>query len=98
MSAQVAHFWLAAPTKIVRTLPREPRVAKAFYGPEDEGVVPPVAVNQRAPQVSPHLLRVVAPMGVLDVLIDETGAVLETTLRQSIHPAYDAMLVRSSRS
>jgi hypothetical protein len=79
-------------------LPRESQAAKAFYGPEDEGVVPPFTVSQQVPEVPWDLMRMSAPRGVLDVLIDEKGAVVKTTLRQSINPAYDALLMRSSRS
>jgi TonB family protein len=70
------------------------------YSVEDEGVSPPVALDQRMPAVSADMRRVIAAFranGVLDVTIDETGRVVDATIRQSLSPPYDAMVVRTAR-
>jgi len=90
-----------AAAKVESPLPTERAAAPATYGPEDEGVTPPVTVEQRAPRLPDYLRRVLkgnAAAGVFDLIIDETGAVQQATVRASIYPAYDALVVAASRS
>ena len=75
--------------------------APASYGPEDEGVTPPSTVDQRLPLIPEQLRRLLrgrSGAGVFDLIIDETGAVQQATVRTSIHAVYDALVVVSSRS
>jgi hypothetical protein len=70
------------------------------YGPEDEGVTPPSTVDQRLPLVPEQFRRVLkgsSGTGVFDLIIDETGAVQRVTVRTSIHPIYDGLIVGASR-
>jgi TonB family protein len=102
-----------APTPVVNTaasgparqmdsaLPIQRAVAPTSYGPEDEGVTPPATVEQRAPRMPEQVRRILqgsSGTGVFDLIIDETGAVQQATVRTSIHPAYDALVVAASRS
>ena len=91
----------SAPPKVDSPLPTQRAAAPATYGPEDEGVTPPATVEQRAPRLPDYLRRVLrgnSAAGVFDLIIDETGAVQQATVRASIYPAYDALVVAASRS
>ena len=82
-------------------LPIQRAAAPTSYGPEDEGVTPPSILEQRAPQLPEQIRRVLKGRpgtGVFDLVIDETGAVQQATIRASIHPVYDALVVAASRS
>jgi hypothetical protein len=82
-------------------LPVARAAAPTSYGPEDEGVKPPLIVEQRAPRLPEHIRRILkgtSSVGVFDLLIDETGAVQQATVRTSIYPAYDALVIAESRS
>jgi len=66
----------------------------------DEGVTPPVTIDQRMPAMPSQLLSIVRAMhgrGMLDVVIDETGRVVDVTLRQTLNPAFDPLVVRTAR-
>jgi len=74
--------------------------APPIYSAGDDGVVPPVATLQQFPSLPLALrpmMRVARPTGILDVLIDETGAVQEAVIRQPINPGYDTLLVNATR-
>jgi hypothetical protein len=79
-----------------------PRAAvPTSYGPEDEGVKPPLIVEQRPPRLPEQIRRILkgtSSVGVFDLIIDETGAVQQATVRTSIYPAYDALVIADSRS
>ena len=72
----------------------------AIYSTGDEGVVPPVTIDQKLPSLPSALrsiMRLARPTGILDVLVDETGAVQASEIRQPTHPSYDALLLNASR-
>ena len=81
-------------------LPIQRAAAPTIYGPEDEGVTPPSIVDVRAPRVPQQIQRILngSGTGVFDLIIDETGAVQQATIRTSIHPVYDTLVVVASRS
>jgi hypothetical protein len=59
-----------------------------------------VAINQLLPSIPKQLLtvlRAVSPTGLLDILIDQTGAVQDAVIRQPINEAYDGLLLGASR-
>ena len=63
-------------------------------------VTAPVALRQEVPPVPPSLLpmfRSGVTAGQLDVLVDEFGNVEESTIRLSMQPVYDAMVLRASK-
>jgi TonB family protein len=67
----------------------------------DPGVVPPVAISQDMPRWSPPsagIERLRAYQGVIEVVIDARGAVTAATIRASVHPQYDAELLRMART
>jgi len=70
------------------------------YSADDEGVSPPVVLEQRMPPMSNEMqliTRAAKSRGMIDIVIDETGRVIDTSVRQSMNAAFDGMIVRESR-
>jgi TonB family protein len=80
-------------------------VAPAVGGPgvyavDDEGVSPPVVIDQRIPAMTFEMQQISKALhttGVLDVVIDESGSVVDATMRQSVNSSFDALIVRGAR-
>jgi hypothetical protein len=69
------------------------------YSAADESVSPPVAIDQRLPSMTTEMqsvTRALRTTGVLDILIDENGRVLDVTIRKSLSTSADALIVRSA--
>ena len=73
-----------------------PKPAHVWTG-EEPGVTPPVAVRQEVPRVPNTLSPQARERGLLEVLIDEQGRVTGLTMRLSIHPMYDPLLIAAAR-
>jgi len=70
------------------------------YTVDDEGVTPPIVIDQRMPAVNPSMVRIAQTAhrsGILDVIIDESGDVVDAIVRQPLMPAFDALVVSSAR-
>ncbi|HXH24527.1 MAG TPA: energy transducer TonB [Vicinamibacterales bacterium] len=67
---------------------------RRVYTVEDRDVVPPIVVRQEIPPFPGKIANQLA--GVLDVLIDATGAVESVTLRPPLHPRYDRLLLSAA--
>jgi TonB family protein len=70
------------------------------YSIDDEGVSPPVAIDQRMPAISGPMGVVIKRLhsnGLVDILIDESGRVVDATIRRSLNSSFDAMVVQSAR-
>ena len=70
------------------------------YSADDEGVSPPVVLEQRMPPMSNEMqliTRASKSRGMIDIVIDETGRVIDTSVRESMNAAFDGMIVRESR-
>ena len=70
------------------------------YSAVDEGVSPPVVLEQKMPPMSNEMqliTRAAKSRGMIDIVIDETGRVIDTSVRQSMNAAFDGMIVRESR-
>jgi hypothetical protein len=76
--------------------PPPPKVEK-IWSPEDAGVVPPVALRQEVPRVPLNVAPVARDRGLLEIVIDEQGRVMSMTIRMSVHPIYDPLLLASAR-
>ena len=62
-------------------------------------VSPPVVIEQQLPAMPPALRTIARSMkktGMLDIIIDESGHVVDATMRQSLHSSYDAVVVRNA--
>ena len=71
------------------------RAVKAVYSAEDRDVMAPVAVQQRVPKYPANVTRPL--QGVLQFVVDETGAVQSPTMPVSIDMSYDAMVVAAAK-
>jgi TonB family protein len=73
--------------------------AAAVYTILDEGISPPVTIDQRVPGMPPEMKTIARSLkktGVLDIVIDESGRVVDATMRQSLYSAFDALVIRSA--
>jgi hypothetical protein len=71
-----------------------------IYSVADTGVTPPVAIEQRIPAMTAEMqviTKVLRTSGLLDVVIDESGRVVDATIRQSLSTSFDALIVHSAR-
>lgn len=73
--------------------PAEPRI----YSGDEPGVVAPVSIRQVFPNVPTTIVAMTKERGLLDLVIDEQGRVAALTLRSSIHPVYDTLLLNAAR-
>ena len=91
----------AAPVSLPVSAPTAVAVGNAHvYTAQDEGVSPPVTIEQRIPAMPVELLAIIKSLhntGILDVLIDETGRVADATIRQSLNIGFDNVVVKSAQ-
>jgi protein TonB len=82
----------AAVQAVVPTPPPPPKV----YSNADPDIVSPVALRQELP---PYPGQVpIARQGMIEVLIDETGAVESAIMRISVSPTYDNLALAAARN
>jgi TonB family protein len=70
------------------------------YTAADEGITPPVVLEQRHPQLTNEMKAIVKAWqmrGVLSVMIDETGRVVDAAIRPSLNPSFDAVILGTVR-
>lgn len=67
------------------------------YTVEDAGIVPPVIVRQYMPAVPANITAQVRDRGRVEVVIDLDGRVSFVTVRQSMHPFYDQLVLSAAR-
>jgi TonB family protein len=66
-----------------------------IYSLGDANVVPPVALQQQLPPFNGRVT--VRVRGVLEVVIDETGAVESAAMREAAHATYDRLVVEAAK-
>jgi hypothetical protein len=76
--------------------PVEPRAPRVWTG-EEPGVTAPVAIRQEVPRVPTAIATQTRERGLLEVVIDEQGRVVGLTVRLSLHPMYDPLLIAAAR-
>jgi len=86
---------LIPPPPAPKELAKPVRPVKPFYTAEDRDVMLPTVVQQKVPRYPAAVTRPIN--GVLEFVIDETGAVLAPTMAVSIDPTYDQMVVSSAK-
>jgi protein TonB len=70
-----------------------------IYTADDAGVIAPVAISQRIPPWTPTGNDARQGFnGTLQLLIDEGGAVMSASVSASVHPVYDAALLKAVRA
>ena len=87
------------PAPTAAAFPPAPEPARSYTG-EDAGVVPPMVVSRRTPVWQPRndIEKRREFRGLLELVVDEAGAVTSAVLRRNIHPAYDRQLVEMART
>jgi len=94
-----------APVPSVAGRPASPTASPAagegrVYAVDDEGVSPPVVLEQRMPAMTLEMKQITKALhstGMIDVVIDEAGNVVDATIRQSLNSSFDTLMVRSAR-
>jgi TonB family protein len=71
-------------------------VANRIYVPGESGVVPPAIVRQDLPPFQQNGMP--ASQGVLEVIINEQGAVESAMMRTSMNPRYDSVVLTAART
>jgi hypothetical protein len=109
---QLIHAAPAAPSRAVSTpaqsdsgpisAVRPPQTGSGprIYSVADADVSPPIALEQRIPAMTTEMqliTKVLRTSGLLDIVIDETGRVVNATIRQSLNTSFDALIVQSAR-
>lgn len=64
---------------------------------DDAGVTPPLVVKQDVPRVPSAIASQTRDRGLLEIVVDEQGRVIALTLRSSVHPVYDPLLMAAAR-
>jgi hypothetical protein len=67
------------------------------YAAEDARVVAPAPLQQVVPSVSPDLSRSVTRAGVLELVVDETGAVERAVMRVGLGPRIDTIITDAAK-
>jgi TonB family protein len=67
------------------------------YNSSDADVVAPVSLHQDLPRLTPIMKQQARARGVVEVVIDEQGRVTAVSVRESVHPMYDAELIAKGR-
>jgi hypothetical protein len=75
--------------------PPPPPEPARVYAASDVNVVPPATVHQELPPFSGSVFRPI--MGVIEVVIDESGAVSTATIRGAMNPIYDKQVLSATR-
>jgi TonB family protein len=73
-----------------------PRIEKIWTA-DDPGITLPVAIRQEVPRVPLNLSAQARERGLLELIIDEQGRVSTMTIRMSVHPMYDSLLLSVAR-
>jgi TonB family protein len=68
-----------------------------IYTTDDQNVTPPVALRQELPRVPPAITKQARERGVLELVIDELGRVTAMTMRESVHPMYDSLVLNAAK-
>jgi len=74
------------------TVPSPPRI----YGIGEPGVVAPITIVQRVPPFRGKIVK--EGLGILEIIIDETGAVESSRMRVPLNAVYDKAVLAAAKS
>jgi hypothetical protein len=89
-----------APAPAAAAAVRMPAAPPQSFSAADDGITAPVAIEQRMPTMNTVMARIAQSShrnGILDIVISETGDVVDAVVRQSLMPAYDTLVAASAR-
>jgi hypothetical protein len=75
--------------------PKPVRPVKPVYSVDDRDVIAPVAVQQRVPKYPANVTRPL--VGVMEYVVDESGAVQAPTMQMSIDSMFDQMVINAAK-
>lgn len=78
-------------------VPSAAPVADRIFTGEDPGVTAPVVIKQQMPRLPLQIASTARARGLLEVVIDEQGRVINATVRMPIQPAFDQTLLVAAR-
>ncbi|MEP7307046.1 MAG: TonB family protein [Acidobacteriota bacterium] len=70
------------------------------YSIDDQDVSPPAVIDQRItglPAEVTQMIKATRATGLVEVIIDETGSVVDATIRQSVNIGFDGAILRAAR-
>ena len=84
------------PPPLVVTVPdpKPVRPVKLVYASDDTGVASPIAIDQKVPRFPGAVIK--PATGVIELVIDEKGAVQSAMMRVSIDPVYDKLVLAAA--
>lgn len=68
-----------------------------IYTAEDAKAAAPVPLKQEIPNVPQFMMATARSQGLVDVVIDELGRVISMSMRTSIHPSYDSLVLAAAK-
>ncbi len=71
-----------------------PRPVRTMYSADDAGIVGPVAIQQKVPRYPMAVLK--STTGMVELVIDETGAVQSEMMRIPIDPVFDKLVLSAA--
>jgi TonB family protein len=71
--------------------------ANRIYVSEEDGIVAPQPIKQEVPQLPAALRNQARDRGLLEIIVDERGRVISASVRESLHPLYDSLLLNAAR-
>lgn len=83
------------PAADVRPAPPVPAAPRVYNG-GDATVIPPVTLHQELPSFPGQ--TIVPRQGLIEIVIDENGAVETAVMRQPVTPTYDALALNAAKS
>ena len=83
------------PPAVVQPVPAAP-VAPRVYSGADAIVIPPVTLHQELPSFPGQAL--IPRQGMMEIVIDENGAVETAVMRQPVTPSYDALALNAAKT
>lgn len=86
-----------APVPVATPEPAVP-AAPRIYNASDRGIVPPIAVRQMLPSFPASAAVPKQAVGVIEVVIDETGAVEQALIRVPLNAAFDRQAIIAAKS
>jgi hypothetical protein len=67
------------------------------FSAADRAVVPPVATRQEVPRVPSSIVSQTRERGLMEVVIDERGRVIQLDLKARLHPIFDGQLIAAAK-
>jgi len=86
-----------SPAPVAPAAASERPVPGKIYSADDETVAAPIPLKQLIPNVPQFMMATARAQGLVDVVIDELGRVIAMSMRTSIHPSYDALVLTAAK-